>query len=232
MLIHGVKMVSTRQYVSPVPIVGAKLPRRSIFVRASAPGKCDTSLEDSVALLKQAANTKSVPGRQVFAALRALEKASVQDPSWPEIVGGRKSPGNRWQLVFTTGTKQVRDALKGKEGGGNYFPITAAQRWDASTGTIENGIYLGLIAALTFSGPYEYVGKKLSFDFDKLKLKLGPWSFEFGLKDEIKNYEGGKSDPFFVIFYVDEDIICARGRGGGIAFWARTDRDFDLKHLI
>lgn len=115
---------------------------------------------------------------------------------------------------------------------GSYFPITAAQRWDASTGTIENGIFLGLIAALTFSGPYEYKGKKLSFDFDKLKLKLGPWKFDFGLKEEIKDYKAGKADPFFIVFYVDEDIVCARGRGGGIAFWKRCDSDFDMKHLV
>lgn len=115
---------------------------------------------------------------------------------------------------------------------GSYFPITAAQRWDASTGTIENGIFLGLIAALTFSGPYEYKGKKLSFDFDKLKLKLGPWKFDFGIKEEIKDYKAGKADPFFIVFYVDEDIVCARGRGGGVAFWKRCDSDFDMKHLV
>lgn len=46
-------------------------------------------------------------------------------------------------------------------GGGNYFPLTAAQRWDASTGEIENGIYLGLLAALTFQGAYEMRGVRV-----------------------------------------------------------------------
>ena len=82
------------------------------------------------------------------------------------------------------------------------------------------------------TGPYEYSGKKLSFDFDQLKIKLGPWSFKFGLKDEIKDYKAAKADPFFIVFYVDDDIICARGRGGGIAFWTRVENDFDLKNLV
>jgi len=82
------------------------------------------------------------------------------------------------------------------------------------------------------TGPYEYSGKKLSFDFDQLKIKLGPWSFKFGLKDEIKDYKASKADPFFIVFYVDDDIICARGRGGGIAFWTRVENDFDLKNLV
>lgn len=169
-----------------VPSRQEATPKTRTLLRATSSAS-SSSVDSAVDLLKAAAKTKSVPPRQVFAALRDLEKASLQDPSWPEIVGGRvradsadaralrvahahalscsltrarrsfvrqASPGNRWRLVFTTGTKQVREALKGKEGGGNYFPLTAAQRWDASTGTIENGIFLGLIAALTFSGGY------------------------------------------------------------------------------
>ncbi len=33
-----------------------------------------------------------------------------------------------------------------------------AQRWDSTTGEIENGTYFGQIAALTFKGPFEISG--------------------------------------------------------------------------
>lgn len=39
----------------------------------------------------------------------------------------------------------------------------------------------------------------------------------------------GKKDPFFVFFYVDSGLICARGRGGGIAVWARTTPQWELE---
>ena len=41
-------------------------------------------------------------------------------------------------------------------------------------------------------------------------------------------FKRGKADPFFVFFYVDESIIAARGRGGGIAIWARTTPGWEL----
>lgn len=203
--------------------------RRGIVVRASS---STPEVNKSTSILRQAAKDKNVNPKEVFNALRTLEKAKLKSPEWPMMVGGSSSPGKRWRLVFTTGTSKVREALKGNgEGGGNYFPLTAAQRWDASNGEIENGIFLGLVASLTFKGPYSFTGKKLSFDFDTLKLRIGPLKFEFKLKEKIVNYKADPKDPFFIIFYVDEDIIAARGRGGGIAFWTACPTDFDMKHL-
>lgn len=204
--------------------------RRDIVVIASSSTQ---EVNRSTSVLRQAAKDKSVNPKEVFNALRTLEKAKLQNPEWPKMVGGSSSPGKRWRLVFTTGTSKVREALKGNgEGGGNYFPLTAAQRWDASNGEIENGIFLGLLASLTFKGPYSFTGKKLNFDFDTLKLRIGPLKFEFRLKEKLTDYKADPKDPFFIIFYVDEDIIAARGRGGGIAFWSICPSDFDMKHLI
>lgn len=31
-----------------------------------------------------------------------------------------------------------------------------------------------------------------------------------------------KKSPFFLFSYVDDEVAVARGRGGGLAFWART----------
>lgn len=172
-----------------------------------------------------------MPASQVFDAMRVLEKSVKAEDvkKWPEILGGTRSPGRRWRLVFTSNTKQVQKALKGGPGGGMYFPLTAAQRWDATTMENENGIFLGQIAALTFKGPYSMTGKILPFNLTSLNLKLGPKVFTFPLGDKSKIKDAfdaagprAKSTPFFVFCYVDEDVIVARGRSGGIATWART----------
>lgn len=55
------------------------------------------SVESSVAILKQAAKFKQAKSGEVFQALRELEKAGLQDPAWPAIVGGDRSPGHRWR---------------------------------------------------------------------------------------------------------------------------------------
>lgn len=49
-----------------------------------------------------------------------------------------------------------------KAGSGKYFPATAVQRWDATQNEIENGIYVGHLAALTFKGPYVFEGVRLT----------------------------------------------------------------------
>jgi hypothetical protein len=224
-------MTVNRVFTGPRPCFVPQ--RRVVLVHSSLQSGQKSNLTDvekATSLLKKAAESRQVRPKDVFAALRTLEKAKeLQLSEWPEIVGG---PGKRWELVFTTGTAKVREAMKGQgDGGGNYFPLTAAQRWDASKSEIENGVYLGLLAALTFKGKYACQGSKLSFDFDTLKLRLGPLKFEFKLKDKIVDYRFSAKDPFFVFFFVDEDIIAARGRGGGIAFWKKAGRDFDMKHL-
>lgn len=38
--------------------------------------------------------------------------------------------------------------------------------------------------------------------------------------------EPSTKDPFFIWFYIDEEIAVAQGRGGGTAFWCRCRRFF------
>ncbi|CAK0754366.1 hypothetical protein CVIRNUC_002292 [Coccomyxa viridis] len=181
-----------------------------------------TSLPE-VELLKKATKDKSVPGGQLLSAIVSIEKQKLDMSSLAEIIGGQgKKGGKRWRLVFTAGKEAVNKATKGEKAGGLYFPIPAVQRWDTDAGEIENGTYFGLIAALTFKGPFEISGKKLSFDFHKLRLRLGPKWFEIGLKPGqlgTKKAEEDKKGPFFLFSYADDDILVARGRGGGVAYW-------------
>ncbi|KAL4428255.1 hypothetical protein ABPG75_002344 [Micractinium tetrahymenae] len=213
--------------------------RRLLRVQASAASSSSPAAAASPAVaaavgtLYKAAADSSVAPTAVFAALQTLEQAKLQPSAeWGPIIGGAATPGNRWRLVFTSGTKQVEDALKGVgKGGGSYFPLTACQRWDATKSEIENGIFLGRLAALTFKGPYRLEGKVLAFDFDTLTLRLGGWTAALPLKAKLdpSTFRREKSSPFFVFFYVDERVICARGRGGGFAVWARTTPQWELQ---
>jgi hypothetical protein len=209
-------------------------PRASSAEQTTSSQASNSDTTQAVALLRQASTDTSVAPAAVFQALRELEKAKLSTEEWPEIIGGTTSPGKRWRLVFTSGTKDVQKAMKkAGQGSGKYFPLTAVQRWDATIGQIENGIFLGHVAALTFSGPYAMKGKKLSFDFDTLKLKLGPWTLPINLKKKITDYTSPPpKDPFFLFFYVSDDVIAARGRGGGIAFWARTTPAWELENGV
>ena len=75
-------------------------------------------------------------------------------------------------------------------------------------------------------------GKKLTFDFDTMHLKLGPSKFNIPLKKKIVDYVPSRKDPFFLFFYVDEDVVAARGRSGGVAYWARTTPAWELEKGI
>lgn len=194
---------------------------------ASPPRRAGDSKDvtDLVELLHKAATERSIPPKQVCGAMIQLEKQKLPTDGWAQMLGGDASPG--WRLVFTTGTKQVQEALKGGAGGGRYIPINAVQRWSNETKLIENGIYLGHIASLKLTGPWAMNKKKMDFDFDRISIKLGPWKFGFNLKqrqmDDMFRKEAAKgAGPFFLFCFVDDRICVARGRGGGLALWSCT----------
>lgn len=112
--------------------------------------------------------------------METLEKLKLkpEGTEWLEAIGGKASPGKRWQLVFTKGKNKSS---------GSFFPLSACQRWDASAGTIENGVYLGGILALIFKGPFVFEGKVLRFDFSKVGLRLGPIKLAFNIKPEAND---------------------------------------------
>eukprot|EP00891_Asterochloris_glomerata_P000491 jgi/Astpho2/491/Aster-03532 len=160
-------------------------------------------------------------------AIDVLEKAKLDPSKFPEAVGSGKH-GRVWRLIFTSGTKKSQD----KKVPGGYFPLVAAQRWVKDESIIQNGVYLGHIAALVFEGNYDWQGKKLNFDFNKLRLKIGPAKKAFKLKPGqfgTKAEADKKAGPFFLFAYADEDIIVARGRGGGVAFWGRLTAADELR---
>uniref|UniRef100_A0A5B7B887 Uncharacterized protein n=1 Tax=Davidia involucrata TaxID=16924 RepID=A0A5B7B887_DAVIN len=170
---------------------------------------------ESVKVLKNAAKTRRVAAEEVLSAFSVIEKAKLDPSGFLETLGGSKSPGRTWMLVFT-----AKEKLKS----GGYVPITAVQRFDAAAKRIENGVYLGPIGWLTFEGRFSWKKRMLAFIFKRIRIKIGPFNpFElnFGGKDER---EPSTKDPFFIWFYIDEEIAVARGRSGGTAFWCRCRR--------
>lgn len=70
--------------------------------------KGPVDVSQHVALLKRAAKTKKVAATEVFAAMRAIEKAKVDPSNFLQALGGTESPGRTWMLIFTAGKDLVR----------------------------------------------------------------------------------------------------------------------------
>lgn len=169
-----------------------------------------------MSVLKTAAKTRKVAAEEILAAFSAIEKAKVDPSPFLETLGGSESPGRTWMLIFTAEKKLKK---------GRYFPLTAVQRFDAAGKRIENGVYLGPIGALTFEGKFSWKNRILAFIFEQMRIKIGPLDpIEIGLGKKDAEVEPSNKDPFFVWFYVDEEIAVARGRSGGTAFWCRCRR--------
>ncbi|KAL8236633.1 hypothetical protein R6Q59_017722 [Mikania micrantha] len=173
-------------------------------------------VEESVKLLKEAAKTRKIPATEILTAFKVLEKAKLDPSRFCETLGGSKSPGRTWMLIFT--------AQKGLKSG-RYFPITAVQRFDAAARRIENGVYLGPLGCLTFEGRLSWKKRILAFVFELIRIKIGPFGpFEINIKGQDDESEPSTKNPFFIWFYIDEEIAVARGRSGGTAFWCRCQR--------
>ncbi|RAL54298.1 hypothetical protein DM860_001426 [Cuscuta australis] len=176
-------------------------------------------VEECVRVLKRAAKTRKVPPWEILSAFSVIEKAKLNPSGFFETLGGTESPGRTWMLIFTA-------ELQKKLQRGRYFPITAVQRFDAAGRRIENGVYLGPLGWLSFEGRLSWKSRILAFTFEQIRVKVGPFKpFDIGVKAGKDEREpSNKNDPFFIWFYVDEEIAVARGRSGGTAFWVRCRR--------
>jgi hypothetical protein len=111
----------------------------------------------------------------------------------------------------------------------NDRPIDGAVNSAKGRGEIRNQIQLGGLR-LRLTGPCRYLGKKnlLAFDFTQMQISL------FDRPFYRKTIRSGKTKsasfdqqpiaqlPFFAFFWITNDFIAARGRGGGLAVWVRA----------
>ena len=117
------------------------------------------------------------------------------------------------------------------------FACAARQRLDGSlVGTLRCPPGQ---AAVRFFGPMEFneESRKLTFDFTRIELFGGALGFDLGKggaaeigaatglgsENNVKLAEQGKK-PFFNWIDCDDVIATARGGGGGLALWTRTDQ--------
>ncbi|MEL6911178.1 MAG: hypothetical protein AAFY63_22735 [Cyanobacteria bacterium J06643_13] len=140
-----------------------------------------------------------------------------------------------WNLRFITGTRKTRKKAGVILGRGKYIPqlvkIQIAyepQQQESNKGTVTNSVKLGLIQ-LSLTGPIEFIAQKriLAFDFTYLKFSVGKFilyqgHIKNGLQKEAEFWQQKIKDrAFFKYFLIKENVIAARGRGGGLALWVR-----------
>lgn len=143
-----------------------------------------------------------------------------------------------WNLTFITGTKKARKKAGVVLGSGKYIPklikIQITYQSDRSsaddTGRVINSVRLGFFN-LSLTGPVKFLSPQniLAFDFTTITIKaLGLQLYNGYLKNgaakEAEFYQTAiKHQAFFRYFLIQENLIAARGRGGGLALWSRAE---------
>lgn len=193
-------------------------------------------------LLKQAVSLdrdkSNLPDpEQIVAALLKLEKNAKKKQinlDYADLIGC-------WNLRFITGTKKTRKRAGVVLGAGKYIPrfISIKITYESNepsgvsdrhnnTGRVKNLVKLASIE-LSLTGPTKLLENKriMAFDFTTIKivafgLKVYDGYIRNGKITEANFYQQTiKEQAFFNYFYVSEDLIAARGKGGGLALWGR-----------
>jgi hypothetical protein len=168
----------------------------------------------------------------VVEALLMAEKTAKQNKvryTYAQLLG-------TWRLGFITGTKRTRKRAGIILGAGRFLPSWVKihlsylpSEPSQNQGTVENSVEFGLLK-LVVTGPTQFWQKTniLAFDFTQMKvsvsgLKLYEGYIRGGEKRELNFYKQSlKEQAFFTYFLVQEQSIAARGRGGGLALWAKV----------
>jgi hypothetical protein len=192
----------------------------------------------NISILEQAANSNSKPSsNEVVTALLAAEKNAKKAKnrySFEQLTGN-------WQLCFITGTKKTQKKAGIVLGAGRYIPQWIAKisiayfaesvaegTENSEIGRVENSVKVGTIE-MTLSGPTKFLPNNiLAFDFTRITVKLlGKTVYQGYIRGgesretEFLSSSVGKQ-AFFAYFLVEDGIIAARGRGGGLALWGRV----------
>jgi hypothetical protein len=148
-----------------------------------------------------------------------------------------------WRLCFVTGTKKPHHSQGRLVGRGFYIPQWVKMQIVYSSGNptahgLQAADNVGQIAnqvnwgglSLSLTGPARCWPKKniMVFDFTRLQVKaFGKIlynGFIRGGQASEKNFwsEHVRTQAFFVYFLIQDQVLAARGRGGGIALWVKT----------
>ena len=171
---------------------------------------------------------------EVVAALLEAEKTSKKQKisySFEQLLG-------TWRLSFVTGTKKAKSRLGIALGGGRFLPqflkiyLTYRLAKDSSPTPIEveNNVSIGPLQ-ISLTGPVKFLSPQniVAFDFIQMHLKfLGLTLYNGSVRGGLKTATNFENEPiskqaFFTYFYVSEEAIAARGKGGGLALWSRVN---------
>jgi hypothetical protein len=203
-------------------------------------------LPENQVILQKAAQAVTLPStnqpapQSVVEALLTCEKQAKKQPAnyqFQQLIGC-------WQLCFITGTKKTRRRAGIVLGAGRYIPqwvkiklsyfptsntLKLSQNQDYKPGQVYNSVQIGGLQ-LTLTGPVKLIKHKiLAFDFTQITVKLlGRKIYEGkirgGTDSEEEFYtQSIQKQAFFAYFLVEENIIAARGKGGGLALWGKAD---------
>ncbi|NJK29147.1 MAG: hypothetical protein HC940_02835 [Acaryochloris sp. SU_5_25] len=180
-----------------------------------------------------------VSSQEVLGMLLEIEKdAQIRvSPQFAKFVG-------TWRLCFVTGTKKPHYCQGQLVGRGFYIPRWVKMQivYSPSNPTAYNPQAvdnLGQIAnqvnwgglSLSLTGPARCWPKKniMVFDFTRLQVKAFGKTlyngFIRGGQASEQNFwsEHVRTQAFFAYFLVHDQALAARGRGGGIALWVKTE---------
>lgn len=182
-------------------------------------------MNDSTAVLDQAAQAERPNTKDLVTALQITEKNSKTAYALTDLVG-------TWRLHFITGTKKTRQKAGVALGAGRYLPriikIQLTYQADSNEqGRVQNSVAVGALT-FTLNGPIKFwpKAKCLAFDFTQIQIKLGSFILYQGRMkpedaDQAFYSQKLKEQAFFKYFWVTKQGIAARGRGGGLALWSR-----------
>ena len=193
----------------------------------------ESAVNESAAVLAQAASAQQNSSigqpnpKDLVAALQATEKLPKSGYTLTDLAG-------TWRLCFITGTKKTRQKAGVAFGAGRYLPKLIKihltyKVTDGDQGLVQNSVGLGQLK-LELSGPLKFWAKSrcLAFDFTKIQVAIGGLTLYQGrIKPEAADSDFFqqllKDQAFFKYFWVTEQGIAARGRGGGLALWYRAE---------
>ncbi|MBE9044419.1 hypothetical protein IQ255_08390 [Pleurocapsales cyanobacterium LEGE 10410] len=141
-----------------------------------------------------------------------------------------------WNLRFITGTKKSQKKAGVVLGAGRYIPklikIQITYESDrpqtVNAGRVRNSVKLGFLN-LCLSGPIKFLPQQNILAFDFTTITIAAFDFKIydgylknGVAKETEFYQTAlKHQAFFRYFLIQENLIAARGRGGGLALWSR-----------
>lgn len=190
------------------------------------------TIEQATEFLQKKGIKQPVPEAIVKALIEA-EKAAKQTKTnynYSQLIGN-------WRLGFITGTKKTRKRAGVVLGAGKFLPklvkiqLSYSQSEESpEKGKVENSVQFGLLK-IVLTGPVKFWFNKniLAFDFTKMQLSLSGFNLYKGYirggkdREEIFYQQTLKEQAFFTYFLIEKNYIAARGKGGGLALWTRSE---------